>query len=170
MQNIYIGQTGETPLGKLWVAVSEKGLVAIEFKMSRQAFADYVQRRFKCPAVYFPERVAEAVRQLEGYLAGKRREFTIPIDWSVMTGFQRAALKATLAIPYGRTRTYQSIAIELGKPRAARAVGRAEATNPMPLVIPCHRVLGSDGKLLGYGGGDGLPTKEWLLKLEGARG
>jgi methylated-DNA-[protein]-cysteine S-methyltransferase len=68
----------------------------------------------------------------------------------------------------GYTRTYGEIAFEIGNPKAARAVGRANATNPMPLVIPCHRVIGSDGKLRGYGGGEGLSTKEWLLKLEGA--
>ncbi len=89
------------------------------------------------------------------------------IDWSVLTPFQQKVLQATLAIPYGQTRTYAEIAQQVGKPRAARAVGRAEATNPMPVVIPCHRVIGSDGKLHGYGAGEGLPTKAWLLELEG---
>jgi methylated-DNA-[protein]-cysteine S-methyltransferase len=82
--------------------------------------------------------------------------------------FQLKTLKAVFGIPYGETRTYAEIAAQIGHPIAFRAVGRANATNPMPLVIPCHRVIGTDGKLHGYGGGDGLPTKEWLLKLEGA--
>ncbi|MBT7781327.1 MAG: methylated-DNA--[protein]-cysteine S-methyltransferase [Anaerolineae bacterium] len=104
--------------------------------------------------------------QLHEYLAGKRHSFTIAIDWSMMRPFQREALLATFAIPYGHTSTYGEIAAQIGHPSAARAVGRAEATNPMPLVIPCHRVLGADGKLRGYGGG--LEIKKWLLKLEGA--
>ncbi len=77
-------------------------------------------------------------------------------------------MQAVYAIPYGETRTYAEIAAQIGRPKAYRAVGRANATNPMPLVIPCHRVIGTDGKLHGYGGGNGLPTKEWLLKMEGA--
>ena len=84
----------------------------------------------------------------------------------ILTGFQRLALQATFAIPYGRTATYAEIASQLGNPRLARAVGRAEATNPMPLVLPCHRVLGTDGKLHGYGGPGGIGMKEWLLALE----
>jgi methylated-DNA-[protein]-cysteine S-methyltransferase len=105
---------------------------------------------------------------LREYLKGKRRDFTFAIDWSTLKPFQLKTLKAVYAIPYGETQTYADIAIQIGHPNAYRAVGRANATNPMPLVIPCHRVIGKDGKLHGYGGGDGLPTKEWLLKMEGA--
>lgn len=165
---IWIGESGPTPLGGLWVAVSEKGLVAVESGVSKDEFAAYLGKRFKRTVECAPERVAEAVKQLNDYLDGKRSEFTIPIDWSVMRPFQQAALKATFAIPYGQTRTYGEIARQIGRARAARAVGRAQVTNPMPLVIPCHRVIGADGKLHGYGGGEGLKTKEWLLKLEGA--
>jgi len=169
MEKIYLGNTGDTPLGKLWLAVSEVGLVAVEFDdMDQNGFTDYVEMHFKRPTTYSPKHTAEAGRQLREYLKGKRHVFTFPIDWSVLTPFQKSALLATFAIPYGETRTYQELARQIGHPRAARAVGRAEATNPMPLVIPCHRVLGTDGKLHGYGGGEGLPTKEWLLKLEGA--
>ena len=168
METIYIGNTGNTSLGKLWLAVSENGLVAVEFNMDRDEFIRYIQTRFKRPVKFAPRRVAEAAGQLCEYLAGKRREFTFPINWSVLTPFQRSALRATYAIPFGETRTYGELANQIGHPRAARAVGRAEATNPMPLIIPCHRVVGADGKLHGYGGGEGLPTKEWLLKLEGA--
>ena len=168
METIYIGNTGNTSLGKLWLAVSENGLVAVEFNMDRDEFIRYIQTRFKRPVKFAPRRVAEAASQLSEYLRGKRREFTFPINWSVLTPFQRSALRATYAIPFGETRTYGELANQIGHPRAARAVGRAEATNPMPLIIPCHRVVGADGKLHGYGGGEGLPTKEWLLKLEGA--
>jgi methylated-DNA-[protein]-cysteine S-methyltransferase len=168
MDTIYIGDTGNSPLGNLWLAASEDGLVAVEFDMSQRRFADYIQARFKRPARYDPKRLVTEIRQMREYLRGKRREFTFPIDWSVLKPFQRAALEATYAIPFGETRTYGELAHQIGRPRAARAVGRAEATNPMPLIIPCHRVVGADGKLHGYGGGEGLPTKEWLLKLEGA--
>ena len=85
-----------------------------------------------------------------------------------MTSFQLQVLHLTYHIPYGQTSTYKDIAIQVGKPNAARAVGRVEATNPIPLVIPCHRVLGSDGSLHGYGGPGGIKLKAWLLQLEGA--
>ena len=88
--------------------------------------------------------------------------------WSLFRPFQREALQVVFRIPYGETCTYHDIAIEIGRPNASRAVGRANATNPMPIVIPCHRVIGRDGKLHGYGGGEGLKTKEWLLQMEGA--
>jgi methylated-DNA-[protein]-cysteine S-methyltransferase len=168
METIYIGDTGDTPLGNLWLALSDAGLVAVEFDMGQDEFSSYILARFKRPAKFMPRHVAKAAGQLRDYLSGKRRSFTFPIDWSVLRSFQREALEATYAIPFGETRTYGELAHEIGRPCAARAVGRAEATNPMPLVIPCHRVVGADGKLHGYGGGEGLPTKEWLLKLEGA--
>jgi methylated-DNA-[protein]-cysteine S-methyltransferase len=108
-------------------------------------------------------------QQIKEYVEGRRRVFDLRIDWSfVPSEFQRKALQAVLAIPYGQTRTYGQIAAQIGYPLASRAVGRANATNPMPLVIPCHRVTGSDGRLHGYGGVGGLRTKAWLLKMEGA--
>jgi len=165
---LYIGQTGETPLGKLWIAVSERGLVAIEDGMQRDEFLAYLRKRFKRAVADDPGRVRAAARQLQDYLAGKRTGFGLPIDWSVLTRFQQAALRATCAIPAGETRTYNEIARQIGHPRAARAVGRAEATNPLPLVIPCHRVVGTDGKLHGYGFGQGLKTKTWLQDMERA--
>ncbi len=161
-----IGQTGETPLGKLWIAVSERGLAAIEDGMDQARFSAYLQGRFKRTVELAPQRVRLAAAQLEEYLAGRRRDFDLPIDWSLLTPFQQAALRTTCAIPPGETRTYQQIAYQIGRPRAARAVGRAEATNPLPLVIPCHRAVGTDGKLHGYGFGKGLETKAWLLEME----
>jgi methylated-DNA-[protein]-cysteine S-methyltransferase len=165
---IYIGQTGGTPIGKLWLAVSDLGLVAIEDSPTRAEFEAFLSKHFKRPVEVAPERVREVEKQLQEFLAGKRRTFTLVIDWTVLRPFQQAVLRATYAIPCGETRTYKEIAEQLGKPHAARAVGRAEATNPMPLVLPCHRVLGTDGKLHGYGMAEGLKTKAWLLKLEGA--
>jgi len=157
-----------TPLGHLWVAFSDRGLAAIEWSQDEADFSTYLTKRFKRTVQPGPEAVASALRQLDEYLQGTRRAFDLPIDWSLLWPFQRQVLELVLAIPYGQTRTYGDIAYEIGNPHAARAVGRANATNPMPLVIPCHRVIGSDGKLHGYGGGRGLPTKEWLLQMEGA--
>lgn len=161
-----IGQTVSTPIGRLWLAASDRGLVAIEQGMSRTEFTAWLERRFKRAVVYAPERMGEASRQVEEYLSGVRREFSLAIDWTLLSPFQQAALRATCAIPRGQTRTYAQIAAQIGRPRAARAVGRAEATNPLPLVIPCHRVVGTDGGLHGYGLAEGLKTKEWLLRME----
>ncbi len=163
---IYFSNAQDTPLGDIWLACSERGLVAIEWGSKKSKLLDYLTRRLKSPVEENSSRLAYTASQLSDYLAGKRRQFTIKIDWSLMRPFQREALLATFAIPYGQTTTYGNLAAQIGRPRAARAVGRAEATNPMPLVIPCHRVLGADGKLRGYGGG--LDVKKWLLRLEGA--
>ena len=165
---LYTGVLQDSPLGDIWIAVSNQGLAAIEWSQDEADFETYLTKRFKRPVQPDPEKVAPALRQLDEYLRGTRKTFDLPIGWSLLRPFQRQVLQIVYAIPYGQTRTYGDIAHEIGNPRAARAVGRANATNPMPLVIPCHRVIGSDGKLHGYGGGEGLPTKEWLLKMEGA--
>jgi methylated-DNA-[protein]-cysteine S-methyltransferase len=168
MKIISTGHTEDTAIGRIWVAMNEKGLVAVEYPAIQFDFEAWLKHQHRMDVLFDPEKVNHALVQLQQYVAGERREFTIPIDWSVLNEFQQKALKITFAIPYGETRTYKEIALELGNPHAARAVGRAEATNPMPIVIPCHRVVGSDGKLRGYGAGAGLDTKAWLLKLEGA--
>lgn len=169
MKKISYAEKLNTPLGSIWAAVSKDGLVAVAIDIEQDAFVNRLRKMGFDALEYNPEDVAAVLEQIDEYLAGVRRDFDLPIDWSVMTPFQQAALKATLAIPYGGVSTYGEIAKKLGSASAARAVGRAEATNPMPLVIPCHRVLGSDGELHGYGAGQGLLTKAWLLDLEGAR-
>jgi methylated-DNA-[protein]-cysteine S-methyltransferase len=168
MEKLHFGQTGKTQLGKFWVAVSERGLVAVEWGQTRAEFEAYLSKRFKRDVEFSPEMILEAATQLKEYLSKHRQAFTLGIDWAVLRQFQQSVLRATFEIPYGETRTYKEIAGSIGRPRAARAVGRAEATNPMPLVIPCHRVIGVDGKLHGYGMVEGIKTKAWLLKLEGA--
>jgi len=165
---LYTGVLQESPLGDLWVASTDYGLIAIEWSQDEADFGIYLTKRFKRPSQPDFAKVAPALQQLDEYLRGERKAFHLPIDWSLLRPFQIQVLQIVFAIPYGQTRTYGDIAYEIGNPRAARAVGRANATNPMPLVIPCHRVIGADGKLRGYGGGEGLPTKEWLLKMEGA--
>jgi len=168
MSNIFIGHTDLTPFGDVWVAVSENGLIAVEFPATQAGFTAWLQKHHAAEVEFAPEEVTEVIRQLREYAAGERKKFTIQIDWGVLNDFQRKALKATFEIPYGEVRTYQQVAALVGSPRGARAVGRAEATNPMPIVLPCHRVVGADKKLHGYGAGNGLETKTWLLQLEGA--
>ena len=167
MKAVWIGQVSSTPLGLIWVAVSEVGLVSVEWQVSQEEFIHRLEQRGFSPALYDTQRSGEAARQIATYLEGKTQAFDLPIDWTVMKPFQEQALRATYAIPYGQVATYGEIARQIGKPRAARAVGRAEATNPMPLVIPCHRVIGTDGELHGYGAPGGIGTKAWLLDLEG---
>ena len=165
--NIYHGELNGTPLGDFRLAASDLGLVAVEWADSQPELDAYL-RKLKCSLQLNQRKIVPYARELKEYLNGKRTAFTIPIDWSPFTAFQREALQAVFRIPYGETRTYIDIAREIDRPHAYRAVGAANAMNPMPIIVPCHRVLGADGKLHGYGGGDGLPTKEWLLKLEGA--
>jgi methylated-DNA-[protein]-cysteine S-methyltransferase len=107
----------------------------------------------------------EAARQLRAYFAGQLREFQLPLDMQG-TDFQKRVWHQVAAIPYGETRSYLQIATAVGSPRAVRAVGAANGTNPVPIVVPCHRVIGANGKLVGYGGG--LALKKRLLELEGA--
>jgi len=158
---LHFGELNGTPVGDLRLVVSDQGLIAVEWANTQPDFDSYL-------LPFEPDTVAPYAEQLRDYLAGQRQDFTFPINWSIFRPFQKQALQAVFKIPYGETRTYSEIAIELNRPRAYRAVGRANATNPMPIVIPCHRLIGTDGKLHGYGGGEGLKTKEWLLKMEGA--
>ncbi len=108
-------------------------------------------------------------QQILDYLAGARREFELPLDWSSITGFQSDVLHLTNEIPYGEVLTYGGIARTLGKPAASRAVGGALSRNPIPILIPCHRVVAASGALTGYSAADGITTKATLLKLEGHR-
>jgi methylated-DNA-[protein]-cysteine S-methyltransferase len=166
-EKIYLADLDGTPLGDLRLAASDQGLIAVEWAGSQLALDSHLAR-LKGVLERNPEKLAPYSRELLAYTHGELREFSFEVDWASLRPFQRKAMQAVYAIPYGETRTYSDIAHEIGHPNAPRAVGRANATNPMPLVIPCHRLIGSDGKLHGYGGGEGLKTKEWLLKMEGA--
>jgi methylated-DNA-[protein]-cysteine S-methyltransferase len=162
-----IGKTESTVLGPICVAVSENGLVAVSLQDKLQAFSQDVQGRFGAEVVQDENRTKAVSRQIADYLSGTLNTFDLLIDWSIMSPFQKNVLRTTFEIPRGEVRTYGEIAAQIGKPRAAQAVGRAEATNPMPIVIPCHRVVAADGSLHGYSARGGLETKAWLLKLEG---
>jgi O-6-methylguanine DNA methyltransferase len=167
LTEIYLGELHRTRLGGLRLAASDLGLVAVEWADALPGLEHRLLSRGH-RLVRDPARTRPYADELREYLAGRRQAFSFAIDWSSLRPFQRAVLQLVYAIPWGQTRTYQEIALQMRRPRAARAVGRANATNPMPLVVPCHRLIGSDGKLHGYGGGQGLKTKEWLLQLEGA--
>ena len=165
--SLYSGELYDTPVGNLLLVVSDAGLVAVEWAQSKAALDRYLIK-LKRPVQAYTAKIAPYAQELREYLNCQRREFTISIDWELLRPFQRTALELVFAIPYGETSTYGEIAAQMGRPRAGRAVGRANATNPMPLVVPCHRVVGRDGKLHGYGGGNGLATKAWLLNMEGS--
>jgi O-6-methylguanine DNA methyltransferase len=164
----------DSAIGPLFLAASAHGLVALEFDArmpGQQSIRPNPRdlRNEKAQKGFQFEDSSRAmqcyVNQLEEYFAGKRREFTFPLDLRG-TDFQRACWRALLAIPYGETRTYADIARAVGKPNAFRAVGMANNRNPIAIIVPCHRVIASDGTLCGYGGG--LEVKRKLLELEGA--
>ena len=165
--SLFLGELTGSPLGDFRLVASDLGLVAVEWADNQPELDAYLKKIKRTPEPN-QRKTAPYAKELKEYLAGKRTAFTIPIDWTFFTPFQREALQAVYRIPYGETRTYIDIAREIDRPRAYRAMGAANAMNPMPIVIPCHRVLGVDGKLHGYGGRGGLRTKEWLLKMEGA--
>ena len=155
-----------TPLGRLLVAATDAGLVRIAFDASEAGFEADLRRRLKVTVVKSPAHIAPIARQLEAYFAGQRRAFDVPLDLSRATPFQRRVLAAARAVPAGHTASYTDIARRVGRPGASRAVGQALGHNPVPIVIPCHRIVRADGGLGGYIGG--LPAKRTLLRLEGA--
>jgi methylated-DNA-[protein]-cysteine S-methyltransferase len=134
--------------------------------MDEMEFVAEAGRRGPAKFVYDAERVAPILEQLAEFLGGKRQRFEVKVDWSGMTPFQIAVRKAVMAVPYGKTASYGDIAAAVGKPLAPRAVGGVQATNPISFIIPCHRIIGADGSLAGYGGFGGIKTKAWLLELE----
>jgi methylated-DNA-[protein]-cysteine S-methyltransferase len=155
-----------SPLGKLFVAVSSRGVCAIDFGRSE---ADFLARLDPLARLEKKsEAVAQILTQLREYFSGTRSRFDLPIDLSVLTPFQRSVLDTACGIAPGQVWSYQRVAAAMGRPKSSRPVGQALAHNPVPIVIPCHRVIASDGSLGGYSGGAGLPAKRWLLKLEGA--
>jgi methylated-DNA-[protein]-cysteine S-methyltransferase len=156
----------ESPLGTWLVAMTEAGLVKIAFHPDFDDVLHELSARISPRVLKVPSRFDDLRREFDEYFEGNRREFDVPLDWRLVEGFNRRVLEATAKIPYGKMSTYKTMATKAGSPRAARAAGNALHNNPIPLVVPCHRVIGSNGGLVGYGGG--LPMKEYLLKLEGA--
>ncbi len=154
-KELFYFYTYDSPVGPLTLVASERGLVALEFGERKHPEATEDQKRF-----------AACRKQLHEYFAGKRETFTIPLDIRG-TEFQKRCWQELLKIPYGQTRSYRQIAETVGNRNAVRAVGLANGQNPIAIIVPCHRVIASDGTLCGYGGG--LELKEELLRLEGAR-
>jgi methylated-DNA-[protein]-cysteine S-methyltransferase len=157
----------DSPLGPLVVAATPKGLVRVsytEFRGEDDVLED-LARRVSPRVLEAPAKLDPVRRELDEYFDGRREQFDVPIDWSYLAGFTREVLRATAAIPFGDVSTYAWVADAAGSPRAVRAAGNALGANPMPVVVPCHRVLRTGGALGGYTGG--LERKEFLLRLEG---
>jgi methylated-DNA-[protein]-cysteine S-methyltransferase len=151
----------DSPVGRLQVAETERGLCRISY--FADGFEDKLAEQFGVRVLRGP--VDDVRRELDEYFAGKRTQFDLPLDLRVAP-FHAAVLRALAGVPYGRTETYGGLAAKVGRPGAARAVGTVMHRNPIPIVLPCHRVVGANGSLTGYAGG--LEVKWRLLQLEGA--
>lgn len=155
----------DSPLGTLMAATTERGLVMVAYMLDGlDARLELLAREISPRVLEVPARLDRARRELDEYFAGDRRAFDLPVDWTLVRGFARAVLQSTAAIPYGRWSTYGEIAAAAGSPRGSRAAGNALGSNPIPIVIPCHRVLRAGGAIGGYTGG--LDRKRLLLDLE----
>ena len=165
---VWYDQVEIDPIGNVLLAATNQGLAALDFGVTEEKFISRIKGSLKSNPQHSPSKLTAIVKQVREYLLGERTEFDLALDMRLMTDFQRTVLQATQAVPHGSVATYGEIAKRIGKPKAARAVGQALGRNPIPLVIPCHRVLASDGSLGGYSGGGGLATKRQLLQLEGA--
>ena len=164
METVYVAEF-DSPIGTLRIASTERGLAYLGLPRSGgRGFAGWLARAAHAARreeAFAPNR--DAIRQVLAYLGGKRTAFDLPLDLRG-TPFQRAVWQQLLAIPYGATRSYADVARAIGSPRAVRAVGSANGANPVPIVVPCHRVIAAGGKLGGYGGG--LELKRRLLAME----
>jgi methylated-DNA-[protein]-cysteine S-methyltransferase len=154
----------DSPVGPLLLAVTDRGLCRISFDPEPDRATDELARTFGVRVLRAPREVDLVRRELDEYFEGRRREFDLPVDLRGRSGFSRDILDRLAGVPYGKVTTYGSLAAEAGNPRAARAVGTIMNRNPIPIVLPCHRVVGSTGSLVGYGGG--LDRKRLLLDLE----
>nr|MBO2498022.1 [Fe-S]-binding protein [Bacillota bacterium] len=159
----------ESPIGPLTLAITPRGICYIDFGAGERTQVElkvWARRRFRSVRLERLDRELEHVKkQLAEYFDGKRRRFDLPVDL-YGTPFQLRVWRELKKIPYGEVRSYKELARAIGSPKAVRAVGGANNKNPVPILVPCHRVIGSNGSLVGYGGG--LSIKEYLLKLEGA--
>jgi methylated-DNA-[protein]-cysteine S-methyltransferase len=159
--------TVDSPLGPLMIAATPRGLVRVsysEFRDDDAVLAD-LARRVSPRVLEAPARLDGARRELDDYFEGRRTQFDLPIDWALTRGFTTEVLRATAAVGFGQTTTYAEVAGAAGSPRAVRAAGNSLGSNPLPIVVPCHRVLRTGGALGGYTGG--VERKEFLLRLEG---
>jgi methylated-DNA-[protein]-cysteine S-methyltransferase len=162
----------DAPVGRLVVAATPRGLVRIAYELPGSgvdSVLDDLASRLSPSIVEAPARLDAARRELDEYFAGRRRDFGLTIDWRLArSAFARRVLEATARIPFGETSTYRAVAVAAGSPKAFRAAGGALGSNPLPIVVPCHRVLASTGAIGGYTGG--LDRKRVLLGIEGLFG
>jgi methylated-DNA-[protein]-cysteine S-methyltransferase len=156
----------DTPIGTLLVAATENGLCRISYDPQPEQELERLARVFGTRVLRSPRPVDAARRQLDEYFDGSRKRFELQVDLALLADFNRRVLRELARVPYGEVVTYGELAARAARPRAARAVGTVMNRNPLPIVLPCHRVIGANGKLVGYGGG--LERKEALLRLEGA--
>lgn len=164
---IYLKLFKTVLLGQIGVAISENGLLRLEmFQKDKIEFLKLNSRSGEGEYVFSDFETREAEEQIQAYLNKAIKDFSLPIDWTIYTDFQRAVLQETNQIPYGETRSYGQVAAAIGNPMASRAVGQAEKSNQVPLVVPCHRVIGSNGSLTGYGGKDNIDLKAKILAFE----
>jgi methylated-DNA-[protein]-cysteine S-methyltransferase len=158
--------TLDSPLGKLLLAATPQGLVRVAYVdyTDQEAVLEQLAAKLSPRVLAAPRKLDEPRRELDQYFAGERRQFEVPLDWRLTHGFGRRVLEATARIPYGATGTYKQMATEAGNALASRAAGNALGSNPIPIIVPCHRILHSDGGLGGYTGG--LDKKRLLLAVE----
>ena len=156
----------DSPVGELLVAASDRGLASIWFDPDPAEDLERLSRIAGPRVLRSPRAVDEARRELDEYFAGRRRRFDLSLDLRALPPFTVSVLRALAGVPYGETTTYGTLAARVGRPRAARAVGTVMNRNRIPIVLPCHRVVGSSGDLVGYAGG--LDRKVRLLELEGS--
>jgi methylated-DNA-[protein]-cysteine S-methyltransferase len=155
----------DSPLGPLTAVSTPVGLVTLSYRAPDDELLDELASKLSPRLLEAPARLDEARRELDEYFEGRRERFELPLDWSLVRGFARQVLEHTAAIPYGALETYKDVAAGAGSERAVRATGNALGSNPMPIVVPCHRVVRTGGALGGYTGGP--ERKEFLLRLEG---
>jgi len=157
----------DTPIGPLVVAATPSGLVKVEFGDDEDAATDSLAREVSPRVMRMPARLDQVRRELDEYFGGRRHVFDLALDWRLARGFRLTTLHALVQdVPFGHTVSYKDLAVRAGNPKASRAVGSAMATNPLPIVVPCHRVLRTGGDVGNYGGG--VEAKIWLLRHEGA--
>jgi methylated-DNA-[protein]-cysteine S-methyltransferase len=156
----------DSPVGTLVLAATPEGLVTISYRSAEEVI-DRLAAKLSPRVVAYPKRLDDVRRQLDDYFAGRRHHFDVELDWHLATPFQREVLGVVRQVRFGEVTTYHDVARAIGRPTASRAAGGANARNPLPIVVPCHRVIGSDGSLTGYGGG--MENKAYLLKMEGSR-
>lgn len=157
----------DSPVGPLLLAATKRGLVELGFEGQKELdfYLERLTRKVSPRVLEAPARLDPVRRELDEYFEGRRTDFDVPLDWSLTRGFTQRVLRATAKVPYGEVSTYRRMAAKAGNERAVRAAGNALGANPIPIVVPCHRILRTGGSLGGYGGG--LPRKEFLLRLEG---